>query len=96
MSFNSDKFIESCNELELKSPFSSDELRKKYRLMALKHHPDKNPSDQGGEKFKKIHESYIYLNIHLNKQSTIFEDHGPESYHDLLTRVYQILKYLFI
>ena len=91
MSFNSDKFIESCNELELKSPFSSDELRKKYRLMALKHHPDKNPSDQGGEKFKKIHESYIYLNIHLNKQSTIFEDHGPESYHDLLT---DFIKYL--
>lgn len=37
-------------------------LKKCYRKMALKHHPDKNGNtDESNEKFKKINEAYNYL-----------------------------------
>jgi hypothetical protein len=41
---------------------SLDLLKKQYRKMALKHHPDKNGNtEESTEKFKKINEAYNYL-----------------------------------
>ena len=41
---------------------SLDLLKKQYRKMALKHHPDKNGNtEESTEKFKKINEAYSYL-----------------------------------
>jgi molecular chaperone DnaJ len=38
---------------------SQDEIKKQYRKLASKHHPDKNPSDaKAAERFKEISEAY--------------------------------------
>jgi curved DNA-binding protein CbpA len=42
--------------------YSTHELTKKYRIAALKNHPDKNyNSDESTAKFKEINEAYLYL-----------------------------------
>jgi molecular chaperone DnaJ len=41
---------------------SDVEIKKAFRQLALKHHPDKNPGDSGAEeRFKKINEAYAVL-----------------------------------
>lgn len=39
-----------------------DRVKKAYRTMALRYHPDKNQDKDANEKFQEIHEAYTYLN----------------------------------
>src|SRR5258706_2128076 len=48
---------------------TEDEIRKAYRKLARKHHPDLNPGDKAAEdRFKKVQEAYDVLSDPKKKQ----------------------------
>lgn len=60
--------------LEIEDNFTEDSLKKKYRELSKKYHPDINPS--GSEKFKDINEAYDVLSDPGKKRQYDFERSG--------------------
>ncbi|MDA7464511.1 J domain-containing protein, partial [Candidatus Poseidonia alphae] len=66
----------------MNTPFSRGDLRKQYRILALKNHPDKHVPDIDGiytEKFKIIGESYSYLNNYIEDKDDYIENNDYNS-----------------
>ena len=58
-------FKHATKILELKSPFSLNELKKNYYRLSLKWHPDKNKNVEATTQFQDIQNAYEYLNEYI-------------------------------
>ena len=67
--------------LGVSKPASPEEIKKAYRKLALKYHPDRNKGDQSAEaKFKEISEAYAVLSDpEKKKQYDMFGAEGFQS-----------------
>ncbi len=66
---------------------SKDEIKRAFRKMARKYHPDVNPDEEkSGEKFKEINEAYTLLNDDKKREMYdkfgVIEGEIPSSYDD--------------
>jgi molecular chaperone DnaJ len=56
---------------------SAEEIKKAYRQLALRHHPDRNPGDRGAEdRFKEAAEAYSVLADPQKRE--IYDRYGPD------------------
>lgn len=59
---------------------SADEIKKAFRKLAVKYHPDRNPDNKGAEdKFKEINEAYAVLSDPEKKQQ--YDTFGSSGFH---------------
>ena len=59
---------------------SADEIKKAFRKLAVKYHPDRNPDNKAAEdKFKEINEAYAVLSDTEKKQQ--YDTYGSSGFH---------------
>src|SRR6186713_3750809 len=65
--------------LEVTKSVTAEEIKKSYRKLAVKYHPDKNPGDKAAEdKFKELGEAYDVLSDE-NKRAA-YDRHGHAAF----------------
>ena len=77
-------FQKACKVLDIddKQKLNVEELKHKYKLYALKFHPDKNKSIDATEKFQEINSAYQYLCSHDIELNEPYQENT--SYSDIL------------
>ncbi|XP_014252786.1 dnaJ homolog subfamily B member 6-like isoform X4 [Cimex lectularius] len=72
--------------LELTKGCSTADIKKAYRRLALKWHPDKNPDnpEEANKKFKEISEAYEVLSD--DKKRRMYDQYGREGLNDRMPR----------
>ncbi|MBN1903855.1 MAG: DnaJ domain-containing protein [Deltaproteobacteria bacterium] len=93
---------ESCRVLGVKESASEKVIKKAYRRLALKWHPDKNPGNPDAEmRFKEIQQAYDYLtndDIPLNQNTeyqdsnefySAMQDHPFQSLREMVVKYYE-------
>lgn len=66
--------------LGIKKDAAADEIKKAYRKLAVKYHPDKNPgSKEAEDKFKEINEAYAVLSDPQKKAQ--YDQFGSTGFH---------------
>eukprot|EP00262_Sarcandra_glabra_P010603 TRINITY_DN25900_c0_g1_i1.p1 TRINITY_DN25900_c0_g1~~TRINITY_DN25900_c0_g1_i1.p1 ORF type:complete len:343 (+),score=68.46 TRINITY_DN25900_c0_g1_i1:250-1278(+) len=70
--------VDYYNILKVNSNATDEDLKKSYRRLAMKWHPDKNPNNkkEAEAKFKQISEAYEVLSDHEKK--AIYDQYGEE------------------
>lgn len=56
-----------CLGIETDS-FTFGQLKRQYRMLALKYHPDKNKDNNASEKFQEVQNAYEYLKKYVNME----------------------------
>ena len=74
-------------------PITADELKRKYRRLALQFHPDKNGnSAESAENFKLIHDAYEYLQMHIDSQESDENPTASEAGDDYTTMLQRFIE----
>ena len=53
--------LEALEVLELSDDYTPEMLKKNYKSMAMKYHPDKNNEPDANDKFLKVSQAYEFL-----------------------------------
>jgi len=86
-------FEEYYKILELPPNASDDEIKKAYKKLAMKYHPDKNPDnkEESEKKFKEIAEAYEILtnkDKYINKEQHNFNPNVVNP-HDIFNQIFR-------
>lgn len=89
---------ESCRVLGIKESASEKVIKKAYRRLAMKWHPDKNPDNPDAEvRFRKIQQAYEYLiNDKISPNQNTEYQGSNESYSAMQDHPFQSLREMVV